>query len=41
MAALDDLRNQPHAATRVRELREAALADEQGEALGATLKKVA
>ena len=41
MDTLDDLRNQPHAATRVRELREAALADEQGEALGATLKKVA
>ena len=40
MDTLDDLRNQPHAATRVRELREAALADEQGEALGATLKKV-
>ena len=41
MDTLDDLRNQPHAATRVRELREAALADEQGEALEATLKKVA
>ena len=41
MAALDGLRNRPHAATRVRELREAALADEQGEALEATLKKVA
>ena len=41
MAALDGLRNRPHAATRVRELREAALADEQGEALDATLKKVA
>ena len=41
MAALDGLRNRPHAATRVRELREAALADEQGEALEAILKKVA
>ena len=41
MDTLDELRNQPDAATRVRELREAALADEQGETLEATLKKVA
>ena len=41
MAALDGLRKRPHAALKVRELRDAALADEHGEALEATLKKVA
>ena len=41
MAVLDDARNQPNAASLVKELREAALADEQGEALEATLQKVA
>ena len=41
MGALEALRSHPNAAARVRELRDAALADEQGEALEATLKKVA
>ena len=41
MEALNSLRNRPKAATKIRELRDAALADEQGEALEATLKKVA
>ena len=41
MGTLEALRNYPNAAARVRELRKAALADEQGEALKATLKKVA
>ncbi len=41
MSTLDGLRKRPDAALKVRELREAALADEHGEALEATLKKVA
>ena len=41
MEALNSLRNRPNAATKIRELRDAALADEQGEALEATLRKVA
>ena len=41
MDTLETLRNQPGAAAKVRELRKAALADEQGETLEATLKKVA
>ena len=41
MEALNSLRNRPKAATKIRELRDAALADEHGEALEATLKKVA
>ena len=41
MEALDSLCNRPDAATKIRELRDAALADEQGETLEATLKKVA
>ncbi|MCY4363275.1 MAG: indolepyruvate oxidoreductase subunit beta family protein [Gammaproteobacteria bacterium] len=41
MSTLETLRRQPDAASRVRELRDAALADEQGETLEATLKKVA
>ena len=41
MDTLDALRKRPGAATKVRELREAALADEQGEELAAMLKKVA
>ena len=41
MDALDALRKRPGAAAKVRELREAALADEQGEELAAMLKKVA
>ena len=41
MNTLDSLRNRPGAASRVRELRNAALADEHGEALTAMLKKVA
>ena len=41
MSALDTLRSRPGAAVGIRELRDAALADEQGEALDAKLKKVA
>ena len=41
MDRLDDLRKRPDAAARIRELRSAALADEQGEALETALKKVA
>ena len=41
MGTLETLRNQPDAASRVRELRDAALADEQGETLDTALKKVA
>lgn len=41
MDMLDDLRKRPDAAKSVRELREAALADEQGETLETTIKKVA
>ena len=41
MGTLETLRNQPDAASRVRELRDAALADERGETLDASLKKVA
>ena len=41
MDMLDDLRKRTDTAARIRELREAALADEQGEALGAALEKVA
>ena len=41
MDTLEILRDQPDAATKIRELREAALADEQGEELAAMLKKVA
>ena len=41
MDRLDDVRKRPDAAARIRALREAALADEQGEALDTALKKVA
>ena len=41
MSTLDGLRKRPDAALKVRELRQAALADEHGETLEATLKKVA
>ena len=41
MAVLETLRDRPGASTRVRELRDAALADEQGETLDTALKKVA
>ena len=41
MDMMDDLRKRPDAAKSVRELREAALADEQGETLETTIKKVA
>ena len=41
MDMLGDLRKRPGTAAKVRELREAALADEQGEELAAMLKKVA
>ena len=41
MDTLEILRDQPDAAAKVRELRDAALADERGETLGATLRKVA
>ena len=41
MDTLDNLRKRLDAAARIRELREAALADEQGEALETALKKVA
>ena len=41
MRELEALRNHPNAAARVRELRDAALADEQGDTLAASLKKVA
>ena len=41
MAALDDIRQQPDAASSVKQLREAALADTQGETLKETLRKAA
>ena len=41
MDTLDNLRKRLDAAARIRELREAALADEQGEALETALKKFA
>ena len=41
MSTLETIRNHSDAAAKVKELRDAALADEQGETLAATLKKVA
>ncbi len=41
MSTLESIRNHSDAAAKVKELRDAALADEQGETLAATLKKVA
>ena len=41
MSTLETLRNQPDAASRVKDLRDAALADERGEALDSALQKVA
>ena len=41
MASLGEIRARPNAASAVKELREAALADEKGETLEATLQKVA